>query len=73
MQGSLFVYRSQPGGDLPGDFQRQLYLKPTGASDELFERFSQGVALKMGRRLRCSSVTYRSRYAPSSRLLGGPF
>jgi hypothetical protein len=32
-----------------------------------------GVALKMGRRLRCSSVTYRFRYAPSSRLAGGPF
>jgi hypothetical protein len=31
------------------------------------------VALKMGRRLRCSSVTYRFRYAPSSRLAGGPF
>jgi hypothetical protein len=31
------------------------------------------VALKMGRRLRCSSVTYRLRYAPSSRLAGGPF
>jgi hypothetical protein len=28
---------------------------------------------KMGRRLRCSSVTYRLRYAPSSRLAGGPF
>jgi hypothetical protein len=25
------------------------------------------VAMKMGRRLRCSSVTYQSRYAPSSR------
>src|SRR5580698_9744147 len=31
------------------------------------------VALKMGRRPRCSPVTYRSRYAPSSRLAGGPF
>jgi hypothetical protein len=31
------------------------------------------VALKMGRRLRCSSVTHRLRYAPSSRLAGGPF
>jgi hypothetical protein len=31
------------------------------------------VAFKMGRRLRCSSVTYRVRYAPSSRLAGGPF
>jgi hypothetical protein len=27
--------------------------------------------MKMGRRLRCSSVTYPSRYAPSSRLAGG--
>ncbi len=34
---------------------------------------AQRVALKMGRRLRCSSVTYRFRYAPSSRLAGGPF
>jgi hypothetical protein len=32
-----------------------------------------GVALKTGRRPRCSSVTYRFRYAPSSRLAGGPF
>jgi len=31
------------------------------------------VALKMGRRLRCSSVTYRLRYAPSLRLADGPF
>ena len=31
------------------------------------------VALKTGRRLRCSSVTYRFRYAPSSRLADGPF
>jgi uncharacterized membrane protein YdcZ (DUF606 family) len=37
------------------------------------------VPLKMGRRLRCSSVTYRFRYAPSyrqsgsDRLAGGPF
>jgi hypothetical protein len=29
--------------------------------------------MKMGWRLRCSSVTYRFRYAPSSRLAGGPF
>jgi hypothetical protein len=29
--------------------------------------------MKMGRRLRCSSVAYRFRYAPSSRLAGGPF
>jgi hypothetical protein len=28
--------------------------------------------MKMGRRLRCSSVTYRFRYAPSSRLAGRP-
>ena len=31
------------------------------------------VELKMGRLLRCSSVTYRFRYAPSSRLADGPF
>jgi hypothetical protein len=29
--------------------------------------------LKMGRLLRCSSVTYRSGYAPSSRLADDPF
>ena len=29
---------------------------------------AHGVALKMGWRLRCSSVTYRFGYAPSSRL-----
>ena len=29
--------------------------------------------MKMGRRLHCSSVTYPFRYAPSSRLAGGPF
>ena len=34
---------------------------------------AQRVVLKMGRRLRCSSVTYQFRYAPSSRLAGGPF
>jgi hypothetical protein len=34
---------------------------------------AQRVAMKMGRRLHCSSVTYRFRYAPSSRLAGGPF
>jgi hypothetical protein len=40
---------------------------------------AQRLALKMGRRLRCSSVTYRFRYAPcncqsgSDRLAGGPF
>jgi hypothetical protein len=31
------------------------------------------VAMKTGRRRRCSSVTYRLRHAPSSRLAGGPF
>jgi len=31
------------------------------------------VAMKMGQRLRCSSVTYRFRYAPSSRLAADPF
>jgi hypothetical protein len=31
------------------------------------------VALKMGRRRRCSSVTSRFRYAPSSRLADDPF
>jgi len=40
---------------------------------------AHGVALKMGRRPRCSSGTYRFRYAPSyrqsgsDRLAGGPF
>ena len=40
---------------------------------------AHGVALKMGWRLRCSSVTYRFRYAPShrqsgsDRLAGSPF
>jgi hypothetical protein len=36
----LFVDGSQPGGDLACDFQRQLYLQPTGTFDELFECFS---------------------------------
>ena len=31
------------------------------------------VALKIGRPLRYLSVTYQFRYAPSSRLAGGPF
>jgi hypothetical protein len=31
------------------------------------------IAMKMGRRPRCSSVTYPLRYAPSSRLADGPF
>ena len=40
---------------------------------------AQRVAMKMGRRPRCSSVTYQFRYAPSirqsgsDRLTGGPF
>jgi hypothetical protein len=34
---------------------------------------ARGVVLKMGRRPRCSSVTYRFRYAPSSRLADGTF
>jgi uncharacterized cupin superfamily protein len=34
---------------------------------------AQRVALKTGRRLRCSSVTYRFRHAPSSRLADRPF
>ena len=37
---ALFVHRGQPGGDLGCDFQRQLYLQPTGTFDELFECFS---------------------------------
>ena len=35
--------------------------------------FPEIAAFRVGRRLRCSSVTYRFRYAPSSRLAGGPF
>ena len=34
---------------------------------------AQRVAMKMGQRLRRSSVAYQFRYAPSSRLAGGPF
>src|SRR6202162_2666610 len=34
---------------------------------------AQRGAMKMGRRLRCSSVTYPFRYAPSSCLADGPF
>ena len=33
------MHRSQTGGDLRRNFQRQLYLKPTGASDEVLKRF----------------------------------
>ena len=35
--------------------------------------FPEIAAFRVSRRLRCSSVTYRFRYAPSSRLAGGPF
>ena len=35
----LFVNRSQTGGDLCRDFQRQLYLEPAGAFDEILKRF----------------------------------
>ena len=35
----LLVHRSQTGGDLRRDFERQLHLEPTGAFDEFFERF----------------------------------
>ena len=31
----LFVHRSQTGGDLHRDFQRELYLQPAGAFDEV--------------------------------------
>jgi hypothetical protein len=34
---------------------------------------AQGVAMKMGRRLRCSSVTYRFRYAPPRALPAAHF
>ena len=36
-------------------------------------RSPEGCDENGGRRLRCSSVTYQFRYAPSSRLAGGPF
>ena len=35
----LLVHRSQTGGDLRRDFQRQLHLKPAGAFDKVLERF----------------------------------
>src|ERR1700686_4820199 len=34
----LFVHRCQTGGDLRRNFQRQLYLEPAGAFDEILER-----------------------------------
>src|SRR5271166_527129 len=36
----LFVHRSQPGGHLRCDFQRQLYFDPPRASDEMLQRLS---------------------------------
>ena len=39
MNELLLVDRSQTGGDLRRNFQRQLYLKPAGAFDEALERF----------------------------------
>src|SRR6516164_6660826 len=48
-------------------------LRPMSDKAASQRRAARRVAMKMGRRLRCSSVTYPFRYAPSSRLVGGPF
>ena len=39
MDKVLFVHCGQTGSDLRRDFQRQLYLEPAGAFDEVLERF----------------------------------
>ena len=39
MHEALFVHCGQTGSDLRRDFQRQLYLKPAGAFNEILERF----------------------------------
>src|ERR1700730_6694706 len=39
MHEALFVHCGQTGSDLRRDFQRQLYLKPAGAFDEILEGF----------------------------------
>ncbi len=39
MNELLLVHSGQTGGDLRRDFECQLHLQPTGASDESFERF----------------------------------
>src|SRR6516162_11850437 len=67
-----FSRRSEPDGRW-----RRAYLKlireerVTWKNSQLAA--AQRVAMKMGRRLPCSSVTYQFRYAPSSRLAGGSF
>ena len=40
MNELLLVHRSQTGGDLSRDFQRQFYFKPTGAFDQALQRLS---------------------------------
>jgi hypothetical protein len=48
-----------------------------GPSEQCWKNSQQAaarrVALKMGGRLGCSSITYRFGYGPSSRLAGSPF
>jgi hypothetical protein len=48
-------------------------LKLISVFDRKGRDWYSSVAIKMGRQLRCFSVTYQSRYAPSSRLAAGPF
>jgi hypothetical protein len=65
--GQLAVFQGASQAPLSGHNGRasNAEKQPTG-------RGSEG-ALKMGRLLRCLSITYRSRYAPSSRLADDPF
>jgi hypothetical protein len=66
--GQLAVFQGASEAPISGSIRAE---RATRKNSQLAA--AQRVALKMGRRLRCSSVTYRFRYAPSSRLAGASF
>jgi hypothetical protein len=72
--GQLAVFQGTSEAPISGSIRAE---RETRKNSQLAA--AQRVALKMGRRPRCSSVTYRFGYAPSyrqsgsDRLAGGPF
>ena len=59
--GQLAVFQGASEAPISGSIRAE---RATRKNSQLAA--AQRVALKMGRRLRCSSVTYRFRYAPST-------
>src|ERR1700739_3202214 len=72
--GQLAVFQGASEAPISGSIRAE---RATRKNSQLAT--AQRVALKMGRRRRCSSVTYQFRYAPSKRpsgsdrLAAGPF